>query len=82
MNKIKYKKPNIIKLVNLTINLQQSTYDDNKDIIWPTSVRIFVVLILGSMICRYQCSSKERSPYIVQNHYVVYGVFRHYKTKK
>ncbi|CAF1519135.1 unnamed protein product [Adineta steineri] len=41
-------------------------YDDNKDIIWPTVVGIFVALALGWMICRYKCSSKERSPHIVR----------------
>ncbi|CAF1060531.1 unnamed protein product [Adineta ricciae] len=45
---------------------EQSTYDDNKDIIWPTVVGIFVALALGWMICRYKCSSNERSPHIVQ----------------
>jgi hypothetical protein len=43
-----------------------SSYDDNKDIIWPTVVGIFVALALGWMICRYKCSSKERSPHIVR----------------
>lgn len=42
------------------------SYDDNKDIIWPTVVGIFVALALGWMICRYKCSSKERSPHIVR----------------
>ncbi|CAF1118491.1 unnamed protein product [Adineta ricciae] len=41
-------------------------YDENKDIIWPTVVGIFVALALGWMICRYKCSSKERSPHIVR----------------
>ncbi|CAF2662797.1 unnamed protein product [Rotaria sp. Silwood2] len=45
---------------------QQSTYDDNKDIIWPTVVGIFVALALGWMICRYKCSSQDRSPHIVR----------------
>ncbi|CAF1259499.1 unnamed protein product [Rotaria magnacalcarata] len=42
------------------------TYNDNKDIIWPTAVGIFVTLALGWMICRYKCSSKERSPHSVR----------------
>ena len=42
------------------------TYNDNKDIIWPTVVGIFVTLALGWMICRYKCSSKERSPHSVR----------------
>ncbi len=64
---------NMIKLddrTTPTINIhraqQYSTYDDNKDIIWPTVVGIFVALALGWMICRYKCSSSERSPHIVR----------------
>lgn len=45
---------------------QQLTNDDHKDIIWPTVVGIFVALALGWMICRYKCSSQERSPHIVR----------------
>ncbi|CAF3441834.1 unnamed protein product [Rotaria sp. Silwood1] len=45
---------------------QQSKYDDNKDIIWLTVVGLFVALALGWMICRYKCSSEERSPHIVR----------------
>ena len=58
--------------VNTTLNMPTSdqltdtTYDDNKDIIWPTVMGIFVALALGWMICRYKCSSKERSPHIVR----------------
>jgi hypothetical protein len=56
------------ELVNLTTikMIEQSIYDDNQDIIWPTIVGIFVALALGWMVCRYKCSSKERSPHIVQ----------------
>jgi len=56
----------MIELVNLTttrIRIQQSNYDD---IIWPTMIGIFVALALGWMICRYICSSEERSPHNVQ----------------
>ncbi|CAF1139122.1 unnamed protein product [Adineta steineri] len=45
---------------------EESVYDDNKDIIWPTVVGIFVALALGWMICRYKCSSNDRSPHIVR----------------
>lgn len=56
-----------MKLDNITTTIiQQSIYDDNQDIIWPTVVGIFVALALGWMICRYKCSSIERSPHIVQ----------------
>ncbi|CAF0867020.1 unnamed protein product [Rotaria sordida] len=43
-----------------------NVYNDNKDIIWPSVVGIFVTLALGWMICRYKCSSKERSPHSVR----------------
>jgi len=61
----------MIELVNLTITttrirIQQSNYDDNNDIIWPTMIGIFVALALGWMIFRYICSSEERSPHNVQ----------------
>jgi len=58
----------MIESVNLTttIRIQQSAYDDHNDIIWPTMVGIFVALALGWMICRYKCSSEERSPHNVQ----------------
>ncbi len=54
-----------ITLITRTFT-SKSSYDDNKDIIWPTVVGIFVALALGWMICRYKCSSKERSPHIVR----------------
>jgi hypothetical protein len=58
----------MIELVNLTttILIQQSAYDDTNDILWPTIIGIFVALALGWMICRYKCSSEERSPHNVQ----------------
>jgi phosphatidylglycerophosphatase A len=59
----------MIILLNLTTTkkIEELTYyDDNKDIIWPTIVGIFVALALGWIICRYKCSSQERSPHIVQ----------------
>lgn len=56
----------LVNIITTTTINYESTYDDNKDVIWPTVVGIFVALALGWMICRYKCSSKERSPHIVQ----------------
>jgi hypothetical protein len=47
-------------------DLSYDAYEDNKDIIWPTVVGIIVALALGWMVCRYKCSSKDRSPHIVR----------------
>ncbi|UJR24910.1 hypothetical protein I4U23_006274 [Adineta vaga] len=59
---------NTTKIIHKQFSSDSSydAYDDNKDIIWPTIVGIFVALALGWMICRYKCSSKERSPHIVR----------------
>ncbi|CAF2322307.1 unnamed protein product [Rotaria sp. Silwood2] len=62
---------NIENTTNILILQSESespynAYDDNKDIIWPSVVGIFVTLALGWMICRYKCSSKERSPHSVR----------------
>jgi hypothetical protein len=56
----------IISYQESSVKSTYNSYDDNKDIIWPTVVGIFVALALGWMICRYKCSSKERSPHIVR----------------
>ena len=50
----------------LTESSSYNSYDDNKDINWPTVVGIFIVLALGWMIGRYKYSLKERSPHIVR----------------
>ncbi|CAF0765127.1 unnamed protein product [Rotaria sordida] len=59
-------KLDITETTRIIQHTRQSTYDDNQEIIWPTTIGIFVALALGWMICRYKCSSQERSPHVVR----------------
>ena len=45
---------------------EKFTFDDHQDVIWPSVFGLFVALALGWMICRYKCSSKERSAHLVR----------------